>query len=165
MEDVGARLVIRSNTFNDSSIVFHGGAPNDSSPNGGIRQFEVYSNTFNRVSNAFAINKWIWCARRHGPVIANNTMARADSPDGSSYPNKAEIRLSLACPNPYRWQYQVGQSSQAPQSPPTRPLLIFRQHGCGRFRLELHHRETAATRPADRARPRATTSSRVGTTF
>jgi hypothetical protein len=126
--DVGARVVVRNNTYVDSSIVFHGGAPSDSSPNGGVRQFEVYGNTFKRVSNAGAINKWIWVRGGTG-VIANNLMAKADSPDGYSYPNKAEIRLSLACPSGYPVQYQVGQSSQAPQSSPSRPLLIFGNSG------------------------------------
>jgi hypothetical protein len=128
--DIGSRLVIRSNTFIDSSIVFHGGAPSDSSPNGGTRHFEVYSNTFTRASNAVPINKWIWVRGGTG-VIANNTMARAESPDGSTYPNKTEIRLSLACPTAYPVQYQVGQSSVTPQLVPTRPLLIFGNSGAG----------------------------------
>jgi len=128
--DQGSRLVIRNNTYTDSSIVFHGGAPQDSSAGGGTRQFEVYNNTFVRVSNAVAINKWIWVRGSTG-VIANNNMARADSPDGSSYPNKSEIRLTLACPNAYPMQYQVGQSSPTPQNPPTRPLLIFGNTGAG----------------------------------
>ncbi len=128
--DIGSRLVIRHNTYVDSSIVFHGGAPSDSSPNGGVRHFEVYGNTFVRSSNAFGMNKWIWVRGGTG-VIANNTIARADSPDGSSYPNKPEIRLSLACPTSYPVQYQVGQSSASPQSSPTRPLLIFGNTGTG----------------------------------
>ncbi len=128
--DVGSRLVIRYNTFVDSSIVFHGGAPADSSPNGGTRHFEVYGNVFNRVSNSVPINKWIWVRGGTG-VIANNSMKRADSPDGSSYPNKTEIRLSLACPSSYPVQYQVGQSSKTLQNPPTRPLLIFGNTGAG----------------------------------
>ena len=110
--------------------MFHGGAPNDSSPNGGIRHFEVYNNTFARVSNSIPINKWIWVRGGTG-VIANNVIVRADSPDGSTYPNKMEIRLSLACPNAYPMQYQVGQSTQTPQNPPTRPLLIFGNTGVG----------------------------------
>ena len=58
--DVGSRLVIRHNTYVDSSIVIHGGYPTDSSPNGGTRHFEIYSNTFNRVSNSIPLNKWVW---------------------------------------------------------------------------------------------------------
>jgi hypothetical protein len=128
--DVGSRLVIRANTFIDSSIVFHGGAPSDSSPNGGVRHFEVYGNTFTRASNSIGINKWIWVRGGTG-VIANNVMSRAESPDGSTYPNKTEIRLSLACPSGYPVQYQVGQSTQTPQNPPSRPLLIFGNTGTG----------------------------------
>jgi hypothetical protein len=128
--DVGSRVVIRYNTYVDSSITFHGGAPSDSSPNGGVRHFEVYGNTFKRVSNSVPINKWIWVRGGTG-VIANNAIARADSPDGSSYPNKPEIRLSLACPSGYPVQYQVGQSTPTPQSSPSRPLLIFGNTGAG----------------------------------
>jgi hypothetical protein len=128
--DVGSRVVIRYNTYTDSSIVFHGGAPSDSSPNGGIRQFEVYNNSFVRVSNAIPLNKWIWVRGGTG-VIANNSFAKADSPDNSSYTNKSEIRLSLACPSGYPVQYQVGQSSPTPENPPTRPLLIFGNTGAG----------------------------------
>ena len=128
--DMGGRVVIRRNTFVDSSIVFHGGAPSDSSLNGGVRHFEVYGNTFNRVSNSVPINKWVWVRGATG-VIANNVFARAESPDGQSYPNKPEIRLSLACPSGYPVQYQVGQSTQTPQSQPTRPLLIFGNTGAG----------------------------------
>jgi hypothetical protein len=128
--DGGARLVIRYNTYVDSSIVFHGGYPTDSSGDGGNRQFEVYNNTFTRVSNSVPINKWVWVRGGTG-VIANNVISRADSPDGSTYPNKTEIRLSLACPGGYPVQYQVGQSTQTPQNPPSRPLLIFGNTGTG----------------------------------
>lgn len=128
--DMGARLVIRRNTYVDSSIVIHGGSPSDSSPNGGTRHFEVYNNTFRRVSNSLAINKWIWVRGGTG-VIASNDFARADSPDGMSYPNKTEIRLSLACPGGYPVQYQVGQSTSTPTSAPSRPLLIFGNTGAG----------------------------------
>ena len=128
--DAGSRLVIRYNRFIDSSIVFHGGQPTDSSPNGGTRQFEVYNNTFERVSNSAAINKWIWVRGSTG-VIANNTMARAESPDGSSYPNKHEIFLTVGCPTGYPVQYQVGQSNVSPESPPSHPLAIFGNTGPG----------------------------------
>jgi hypothetical protein len=126
--DVGSRVVIRYNTFVDSSVTFHGGAPSDSSPGGGVRHFEVYNNNFKRVSNNVPINKWVWVRGGTG-VIANNTVARADSPDGNSYPNKSEFRLTLACPSGYPVQYQVGQSNQSPQNPPSRPVLIFGNTG------------------------------------
>jgi hypothetical protein len=128
--DVGSRVVIRHNVYVDSSIVFHGGAPNDSSPGGGTRQFEVYNNTFQRVSNNVPLNKWIW-ARGSSGVIANNIMAPAQSPDGSTYPSKPEILLTVGCPNPYPMQYQVGQSNQTPENPPTHPLAIFGNTGAG----------------------------------
>jgi len=128
--DEGSRIVIRHNLYVDSSIVFHGGSPNDSSPNGGTRQFEVYSNTFDRVSNSIPVNKWIWVRGASG-VIANNSMDRADSPDGSTYPNKHEILLTVGCPNPYPMQYQVGQTTNSPENPPSHPLLIFGNTGQG----------------------------------
>jgi hypothetical protein len=128
--DVGARLVIRGNTYIDSSIVFHGGYPTDSSPNGGTRHFEVYNNTFRRVSNSIPVNKWIWVRGSTG-VIANNTMDRADSPDGNSYGGKSEIRLTVGCPTGYPVQYQVGQSNRSPESSPSRPLAIFGNTGAG----------------------------------
>ena len=128
--DIGSRLVIRHNVYVDSSIVFHGGFPTDSSPGGGTRQFEVYNNVFDRQSNSVAINKWIWVRGSSG-VIANNTMERADSPDGSSYPNKEEILLSVGCPDAYPVQYQVGQSNESPENPPSHPLAIFGNTGAG----------------------------------
>ncbi|HMR79845.1 MAG TPA: hypothetical protein PKD61_32275, partial [Polyangiaceae bacterium] len=128
--DVGSRLVIRNNTYVDSSIVFHGGYPTDSSPNGGTRHFEVYGNVFQRISNSIPINKWVWVRGSTG-VIANNQMDRADSPDGSSYPNKTEILLTVGCPDPYPVQYQVGQSSATAQNPPPHPLAIFGNTGAG----------------------------------
>jgi hypothetical protein len=109
--------------------VFHGGYPTDSSPGGGTRQFEVYNNTFDRVSNNVPINKWIWVRGSSG-VIANNVMDKADSPDGSTYPNKREILLTVGCPTSYPVQYQVGQSSQTAASP-TQPLAIFGNTGPG----------------------------------
>jgi len=73
--DQGARVVIRHNTYTDSSIVFHGGGNTNDSGNtsGGARQFEVYNNTFNRVNANDAMNKWIWVRGESG-VIANNYM-------------------------------------------------------------------------------------------
>jgi chitodextrinase len=129
--DVGGRFVIRHNTYRDSSIVFHSSAPVDSGDNsGGTRQFEIYNNVFERVSDSAAINKWIW-ARGGSGVIANNTMDQAESPDGSSYPNKSEILLTLGCPGAYPMQYQVGQSNRNPENPPSHPLLIFGNTGAG----------------------------------
>jgi hypothetical protein len=58
-------------------------------------------------------------------------MEKADSPDGSSFVNKDEIRLTLACPSAYPIQYQVGQSNQIRESTPSRPLLIFGNSGAG----------------------------------
>jgi len=128
--DVGSRVVIRHNTYVDSSIVIHGGYPTDSSPNGGTRQFEIYNNIFDRVSNAIPMNKWIWVRGSSG-VIANNAMERADSPDGFSYPGKSEVRLTIGCPTAYPVQYQIGQSDQSPESQPSHPLAIFGNTGAG----------------------------------
>jgi hypothetical protein len=128
--DVASRLVIRYNTYVDSSIVFHGGYPTDSSPNGGTRHFEVYNNTFRRASNNVPINKWIWIRGSSG-VIANNAMDKADSPDGFSYGGKTQILMTVGCPSGYPVQYQVGQSSRTPEGPPSRPLAIFGNTGAG----------------------------------
>lgn len=130
--DSGSRLVIRRNTFIDSSFTFHGGSPADSSANGGVRQFEIYGNTFIRVNNNVPINKWIWVRGGTG-VIANNKFDRADSPDGSSYPNKNEILLTLACSQKpgYPVQYQTGQSLINPEAVPSHPLAIYGNTGAG----------------------------------
>jgi hypothetical protein len=128
--DGGSRVVIRGNTYNDSSIVIHGGYPTDSSGNGGTRQFEVYNNTFRRVANNTSVNKWVWVRGSTG-VIANNVMDRADSPDGSTYPNKAELKLSVGCPTAYPVQYQIGQAYVTPESRPSKPLAIFGNTGAG----------------------------------
>src|SRR5262249_53053212 len=85
---------------------------------------------FNRVTNQYPINKWIW-ARGGSGVIANNVFARADSPDGSSYPGKVEVRLTVGCPSAYPVQYQIGQTNINPENPPTKPLLIFANTGPG----------------------------------
>ena len=129
--DRGGRFVIRYNTYIDSSIVIHGGAPQDTSGGGGTRQYEIYGNTFKRVSNNFAVNKWIWLRGATG-VIANNYMDRAGSPDGSSYPNKPEITLSVGCSaGAWPLQYQIGQASATPDATPDFPLLIFGNTGPG----------------------------------
>lgn len=114
----------------DAGITFHGGQPTDSSPNGGTRHFEIYNNNFKRVSNAIPINKWIWVRGSSG-IIANNVMDRAESPDGSSYPNKNEIRLTVGCPTAYPVQHQAGQSNISPENPPSHPLAIFGNTGAG----------------------------------
>lgn len=122
--DIAARTVFRHNTWVDSSIVFHSGAPNDSSPNGGHRHFEIYQNTFSRINNTIPVNKWIWVRGGSG-IITNNAMDRASSPDGSSYPNKNDIPLTVGCPGTYPIQYQIGQTNFTPESTPSRPLMIF----------------------------------------
>jgi len=128
--DQRARLVIRYNTYKDSSIVFHSGFKtsggySDTTLNGGTRHFEVYNNTFIRVSNSVPMNKWIWVRGATG-VIANNSMDRASSPDGSTYPNKSAIRLSVNCnKQSYPMEFQVGQLSSKPDATPDTPLLIF----------------------------------------
>ena len=128
--DQRARIVIRYNTYTDSSIVFHSGYEttsgySDTTTGGGTRHFEVYSNNFKRVSNSYAVNKWIWVRGGTG-VIANNKFDRSSSPDGSSYPNKPLIRLSLNCNGgSYPMEHQVGQIDKTPDATPALPLLIF----------------------------------------
>jgi hypothetical protein len=91
---------------------------------------EIYNNTFRRVSNNVALNKWIWMRGSSG-VIANNVFPRADSPDGSSYPNKNEIFLTVGCPGAYPVRYQMGQSSDTADAAPRYPLAIFGNTGAG----------------------------------
>ena len=127
--DTGTRLVMRHNTFVDSSIVLHSSNPNDSGPvGGGHRHTEVYNNTFQRVSNYNPLNKWIWVRGGSG-VFANNVMDKASSPDGSTYPDKADIRFTVGCPSGYPIAYQVGQSTIPAQNPPSRPFAIFGNTG------------------------------------
>src|SRR6188768_1540469 len=134
--DARARLVIRHNTFKDSSIVFHSGYQtttgySDTTTGGGTRHLEVTNNTFDRVSNAIPMNKWIWVRGTTG-VIANNSMERADSPDGFSYSNKPEIRLSLNCNGgAYPMEHQVGQINKVTDTTPDKPLLIYSNTGAG----------------------------------
>ena len=122
--DQGARIVIRHNQYTDSSIVFHSGKPNDTSDNG-TRQFEIYNNTFSRVTSCDNLNKWIWVRGGSG-VIANNAM---DSSNTSCFGGKKDIRLGIGCPVAYPVPHQIGQTSATPQSPPPQPLLIFGNTG------------------------------------
>ena len=131
--DDGARVVVRNCVFTDSSITVHGGGSgtsgNDSSIVGG-RHLEIYDCSFVRVSNLLPINKWVWWRGSSG-VFANNVLAKADSPDGFSFPNKTELRLSVGCPGPYPLTFQVGQSAAIADATPDRPLLIFGNTGAG----------------------------------
>lgn len=131
--DNGARVVVRHCTFTDSSIVVHGGGSgssgNDTSSYGG-KHLEVYNCTFVRVSNAVAINKWVWW-RGGGGVFANNTVAEASSPDGSSFPNKPELRFTVGCPGAYPLSYQVGQTILPAENGPVKPLAVFGNTGAG----------------------------------
>jgi hypothetical protein len=124
--DQGARLVIRHNAYVDSSIVFHSGSPNDTSTDG-TRQFEIYSNSFQRVTCSNNVNKWIW-ARGGSGVIANNTM---DVVSTSCYGGKVQISLGIGCPVAYPVPHQIGQTSATPQNPPPLPMLIFGNTGPG----------------------------------
>ena len=132
--DNGARAVVRHSTLIDSSFGLHGGGSgsslNDTSSYGN-KHVEVYDSTFDRVSNSAALNKWIWWRGATG-VFANNAVENADSPDGSSFPNKPEIRLSVGCQGgAYPRTYQVGQAEVPADSTPNFPLLIFGNTGTG----------------------------------
>jgi len=145
--DGGARNVYRYCTFTDSSLVVHGGGSahtaaegggNDTSAYGG-RHLEVYGCSFNRVSNTNAINKWVWMRGATG-VFANNIVMNADSPDGSSYPNKNEIRMSVACVDndptnrpAHPMLMQVGQSDMSRDTTPNQPYLIMGNTWAGGF--------------------------------
>ncbi len=130
--DEGARAVYRYNTFTDSAFVFHSGYPSDSTqvPPGGVRQWEIYNNTFHRVDpNANIANGWMW-ARGGTGVFANNAM---DSNSSSQYPDKPDINMTLDCGSlSYPVQYQIGQSAQTSagtENPPSHPILIFGNAG------------------------------------
>ena len=128
--DEGGRYVFRHNTWTDSSLVFHSGGPVNDTSQAGHRHFEIYDNTFVRVSNSVAVNKWVW-ARGGTGVIANNAMDRADSPDGFSFPNKPEIELGIGCESgSYPIPFQIGQVTNT-ENPPSHPMLIFGNTGAG----------------------------------
>jgi hypothetical protein len=131
--DNGAKLVFRHNVFTDSGITAHGGADtnNQDSSSHGCRHLEIYDNTFDRVSNSIGLNQWTWW-RGNGGVWANNAVDNADSPDGTSYPNKPELRLTVGCvsqSHPVGWQ--VGQLFFTTDATPDKPLLLFGNTGYG----------------------------------
>lgn len=128
--DQGARLVIRHNTYVDSSIVFHSGGPVNDTSTDGTRQYEVYSNTFSRVNANNNVNKWIW-SRGGSGVIANNSM---DIVSSSQFGNKVQINLGIGCEGSpsYPIVHQQGQSTApSTENPPSHPVLIFGNTGPG----------------------------------
>ena len=128
--DNGARVVVRYCTFTDSSIVAHGGGGGNDTSQYGNKHVEIYNCTFDRVSNANAVNKWMWW-RGGGGVFVNNSVEDASSPDGSSYPNKPEIQLSVGCPDAYPMTYQVGQAEVPADATPDFPIIITGNTGAG----------------------------------
>jgi hypothetical protein len=123
--DNGSRLVIRYNTYTDSSIVFHSTSPNDSGDYGGTRHFEIYNNTFVRDDPDTPMNKWVWVRGASG-VIRDNVW---DEVSSSEYPGKPEIRFTVGCPTSYPIQYQVGQTTSTPTGPPDKPVAIVNNTG------------------------------------
>lgn len=125
--DQGTRLVIRHNQYTDSSIVFHSGGPINDSSTDGTRQFEIYNNTFSRVTCNDNMNKWIWVRGGSG-VIANNAM---DNVNTSCFGGKNQIRLGVGCNGgSYPEEHQIGQTTApSTQDPPTQPMLIFGNTG------------------------------------
>jgi hypothetical protein len=134
--DNNARVVFRYNTLNDAAAAVHG---QDTSAYG-CRQWEVYNNTFRRISNNYPINRWIYVRGASG-VFTDNTLDEADSPDHISYSNKVEIDLTVqnlrraAGPNPccdtYPCRHQVGQSTDMPDPTPDEPVAIWNNLGPG----------------------------------
>ena len=130
--DNGARCVVRSNVFYDIAFVTHGGGSGssgqDTSSYGG-RHVEFYWNDFIRQDGEVSLNKWQW-QRGSTMVWAYNSM---DDSSSSSYPNKDNIRLSVGCPGDpgHPMAYQVGQTTQTPDSTPDQPILIFGNTGAG----------------------------------
>jgi hypothetical protein len=128
--DSRARLVHRHEVYTDSSIVYHSGYSTtagycDTTVGGGTRHFEIYDCNFKRASNSVALNKWIWIRGATG-VVFRNKFDRASSPDGSTYPNKPDIRLTLNCNGgAYPMEYQVGQNTTTPDATPDFPVLIY----------------------------------------
>ena len=99
----------------------------------GCRLAEFYKNTFTRVSNTIPMNHWAhW--RGHSGSFVLNALDNADSPDGFSYPNKAEVRFWIGCDGPdttYPIAYQVGQIYPTVSDPPIRALIITGNTGYG----------------------------------
>ncbi len=130
--DNGARVVIRHDTYNNSSMVYHGGGSGtsgqDTSTYGG-RQCEIYDCDFVRDSLPSASsNKWAWIRGGGGFVFANNAV---DNNSTGDYPNKNNLRFSVGCPGDpgYPLQYQVGQSTISADSTPDQPALVFGNTG------------------------------------
>lgn len=132
--DNGIRAVVRHSTMTDSGFTAHGGgsgtSENDTS-SVGCRHMEFYDNTFVRVSNAAAVNKWVWWRGSSG-VFANNVVPKADSPDGFSYAGKPELLFGVGCEtSSYPIRYQVGQSTDTADATPDNPILVFGNTGAG----------------------------------
>lgn len=135
--DDGAKMAVRHNTFNDASVITHGGGSggsgNDTSTYG-CRQLEVYNNTFNRVnggptgSGGGPVNRWVWFRGSSG-VIANNVMDEANTQEWGS---GEQVQLSVGCSGgSYPRQYQTGQGTQSPDATPNYPIEIFGNTGYG----------------------------------
>jgi hypothetical protein len=134
--DDNGRLVFRYNRMNDAALVVHG---RDTSPQG-CRQWEVYNNTFRRMANTYAINRWLYVRGATG-VFTDNVLDEADSPDRQTYPNKAEVDLTVqnlrrkagpnACCRTYPCPHQVGQSTDAPDATPDEPAAFWNNTGPG----------------------------------
>ncbi len=134
----GARVVLRYNTMIDAAVVMHGF---DTDQNGGARHWEFYNNTFTRISSNFPINRWFYLRGATG-VITDNVIAEASSPDGFSYPNKAEIDMTVQnlrrnsgihpCWNSgYPAPHQVGQLTNIRDTTPDFPVAIWNNTGAG----------------------------------
>ena len=133
--DNGARSVFRHNVMRDAPFLVHGGGSGtsgqDTSTHGG-RNVQIYDNTLDRVSNRMAMNQWLWLRGSTG-VFLDNNLDEASSPDGSSYPNKPGLRLTVGCPGnrEYPLRYQVGQDTLRADATPDHPFMIAGNTGAG----------------------------------
>ena len=121
---------------------------------GGTRQFEIYNNVFDRVSNSVAINKWIWVRGSSG-VIANNSFDRAESPDGQTYPNKSEILLTVGCPTRIRCSTKWVNRTRAQR---TRPRVHY---SFSATRVRAPRMETSSLLPAATRGPSCSTPTTI----
>lgn len=127
--DDGGRVVFRHNNFIDSGFTAHGGGngvnDNDTSLQG-CRFFEAYDNRFVRINNNNVLTDrnmsiWIWM-RGALLVFRDNAM---DDVNIQSYSGKQNIRLGVGCTGfSYPEEYQVGQTTTTPTTPPTNPVII-----------------------------------------
>ncbi len=123
--DQGIRLVLRHNSYSESSLGVLGGGPDNDTSTDGHRHTEIYKNVFGRVQSSLQNipNGWISYGGGTG-VIWNN---KFDDVNNQNYSNKAQIVLGVGCNagrDSYPLEHQIGQTSVTPGTP-SQPMLIY----------------------------------------